>query len=69
MVFIRSLSIETQKPWIGEHINKLMTLVEGDLIVIAAGDDISLPERVESIYSAWAQHNFAPSSIHSHITK
>jgi len=50
---------------IGGHINKLMTLVEGELIVIAAGDDISLPERVASIYSVWAQHNFTSSSIHS----
>ncbi|MDP3334164.1 MAG: glycosyltransferase [Methylococcaceae bacterium] len=50
---------------IGGHINKVMTLVDGDLIVVAAGDDISLPERVETIYEVWAQHNFAPASIHS----
>ncbi len=50
---------------IGGHINKVMTLVEGDLIVIAAGDDISLPERVEIIYSTWEKHNFPRTSIHS----
>ena len=30
---------------IGGHINKLMLLTKGEFIVIAAGDDISMPER------------------------
>jgi glycosyltransferase involved in cell wall biosynthesis len=34
---------------IGGHINRLMALATGDLIVAAAGDDISLPHRVESL--------------------
>ncbi len=50
---------------IGGHINKVMSLAEGDLIVVAAGDDISLPERVETIYSVWKKNNFPSSSIHS----
>lgn len=38
--------------WLG-HVNKVMEIVRGDLIVIAAGDDISLPERVEKIWAAF----------------
>jgi glycosyltransferase involved in cell wall biosynthesis len=36
------------------HINRVMELVQGELIVIAAGDDISLPERVERLYQSYA---------------
>lgn len=35
------------------HINDIMRIARGELIVIAAGDDISLPERVERIYQAY----------------
>lgn len=30
----------------GTHINKVMQMAKGQLIVVAAGDDVSLPERV-----------------------
>jgi glycosyltransferase involved in cell wall biosynthesis len=36
------------------HINRVMELVQGELIVIAAGDDISLPERAERLYQSYA---------------
>lgn len=39
---------------IGGHINKLMSIAKGELIVIAAGDDVSLPARVSSLVDAWA---------------
>jgi len=38
---------------IGGHINRVMELAEGDLIVIAAGDDISAAERVARNFEAW----------------
>jgi glycosyltransferase involved in cell wall biosynthesis len=38
---------------IGEHLNRCMELSHGELIVAAAGDDISLPERTAAIYQAW----------------
>ena len=40
----------------GSHLNRLMELAGGEIIVIGAGDDISLPERAERI-----QHEFAAS--------
>jgi glycosyltransferase involved in cell wall biosynthesis len=38
---------------IGGHLNRCMALSQGELIVGAAGDDISLPERTDEIYQAW----------------
>lgn len=38
---------------IGAHINCAMNLVRGELIVGAAGDDVSFPERTEVTYIAW----------------
>lgn len=35
---------------IGAHINRVMELATGDLVVVAAGDDISLPHRVMRTY-------------------
>ena len=35
------------------HVNRVMELAEGELIVAAAGDDISLPHRTERLYDAW----------------
>ena len=38
---------------IGAHVNELMRLAEGRLVVLMAGDDISLPQRVERTVRAW----------------
>lgn len=40
---------------IGRHVNKLMGLADGQLIVAAAGDDISLPSRVSETVKFWLQ--------------
>lgn len=39
---------------IGGHLNRLMKFAEGELIVAAAGDDISLPTRVEELVKVWS---------------
>ncbi len=38
---------------IGGHINRIMELAEGELILEADGDDISLPNRVTEIVNMW----------------
>lgn len=38
---------------IGAHYNRLIDETHGDLLVTAAGDDISLPQRVERLVAAW----------------
>jgi glycosyltransferase involved in cell wall biosynthesis len=50
---------------IGGHINEIMQLSSGKLIVIAAGDDISLPQRTERIYQAYESMDKAAKSIFS----
>jgi hypothetical protein len=47
------------------HLNQVMQLVRGSLVVIAAGDDISLPERTESCYRAWSDSGRRSASIWS----
>lgn len=42
---------------IGAHVNKLMKIVKGELIVVAAGDDISLPHRTSTLVSAWSSQS------------
>ncbi len=59
----------TKNLGIGAHINKIMENSDGELIVIAAGDDISEKNRVEEIinhiqnsqnkiYSVWSSANY-----------
>lgn len=35
---------------IGAHVNRIMELARGEYVVVAAGDDVSLPHRTERIY-------------------
>lgn len=47
------------------HLNHLMTLAKGELIIIAAGDDISLPTRVAKIYATYQASGYRARSIYS----
>jgi glycosyltransferase involved in cell wall biosynthesis len=38
---------------LGKHVNRVLELVQGEFLVVAAGDDVSLPERTEVMYQAW----------------
>ncbi len=38
---------------IGAHLNRLLALSRGELLVVAAGDDASLPQRCERLAAAW----------------
>ena len=40
---------------LGAHINRAMELASGQFIVLAGGDDISLPERVAELYAVYAR--------------
>jgi glycosyltransferase involved in cell wall biosynthesis len=50
---------------IGGHINTIMEMTRGELIVIAAGDDISANYRVECLVKKWAEQKFKPDLIYS----
>lgn len=50
---------------IGNHINTINRLARGELVVAAAGDDISVPERVSELVGAWIDANRQPGLLHS----
>lgn len=54
---------------ISSHINKVMELAQGELIVAAAGDDISLNDRVEKLVTAWAGTGYKVDSLHSAVRR
>lgn len=48
------------------HVNRVvMDLSHGELIVIAAGDDVSLPERTVTLWNAWERANRMPYGLSS----
>ncbi|MFZ2446297.1 MAG: glycosyltransferase [Syntrophobacteraceae bacterium] len=53
---------------IGGHVNRVMELAGGELIVVAAGDDISVPERVRKIYEVYRESGGTAKSIFSNHT-
>jgi glycosyltransferase involved in cell wall biosynthesis len=50
---------------VGDHVNRVMEIARGILIVAAAGDDISFPQRTQALYDEWVKQNRRPTSIHS----
>jgi len=46
------------------HVNRVMDMAQGELIIMAAGDDISLPERAEYLTREWLAYG-QPSGIAS----
>ena len=63
------LNCNTKNLGIGAHVNRMMELAEGELIVAAAGDDISLPERVSQLVEAWKASGFQADSLHSAVIR
>jgi glycosyltransferase involved in cell wall biosynthesis len=49
------------------HVNRVMELSRGELVTIAAGDDVSLPERVARSYGIWEASQGRVLSIHSAV--
>lgn len=47
------------------NFNKVISMCRGELIVGGAGDDISLPKRVEKIVDAWTRSNYRAMVFHS----
>lgn len=50
---------------IGGHINRAMELAGGELIVMAAGDDVSLATRAELIHAEWVRAGRGTCSIYT----
>jgi glycosyltransferase involved in cell wall biosynthesis len=50
---------------LARHINRLFDLAQGSLLVTAAADDVSLPNRVLANYEAWEKSNRKAACIYS----
>ncbi len=65
---VRALCNETNLG-IGAHYNKLLTETSGELLVTAAGDDISAPQRLKRLAQAWDATGQRADLIASHFTE
>ena len=52
---------------IGAHIDRMVALSHGELLFIAAGDDISLPRRCARVVDAWLAADRRPDLISTHL--
>ncbi len=57
---------EKQKS-IGGHVNRVVEVSHGELVVGAAGDDVSAPQRTEETFQAWDAKGRKATSIHSNF--
>ena len=51
---------------LGGNVSRVSALAKGELIVIAAGDDVSLPSRTEELVRVWSKGDV--SYVHSNFT-
>lgn len=52
---------------LGAHVNRLVELSRGDLLVFAGGDDISHPDRTAALVAAWTAAGRPPAALHSAV--
>ena len=52
---------------IAEHYNELLKFARGELLVTAAGDDVSTPDRVQRLVEAWDADGRRADLIASHL--
>lgn len=50
---------------IAGHVNTIIRISEGKLIILAAGDDVSVPSRSSRIVEEWRRTGFRAASFHS----
>ena len=50
---------------IGAHLSQLVAMSRGELLLVAAGDDVSLPQRAAQTVAAWLAHGRRPDLIAS----
>lgn len=58
------LNVNQRNLGIGEHINRVFELAKGELIILAAGDDVSLPDRVSRTVACWIDSDEKPSAVY-----
>lgn len=61
------LSQATVNAGLAAHTNRIFEVSHGELVVLNAGDDVSLPHRVESIVAAWQASSGKSAGVHSRV--
>jgi glycosyltransferase involved in cell wall biosynthesis len=51
------------------HVAAVAAMAEGELLVVAAGDDISLPHRTTDLAEAWLRHGQPTALVHSRLSQ
>ena len=49
---------------IGAHVNKLFHMARGDVVILAGGDDVSLPHRASRVMAHWESKSPRPSAVY-----
>jgi glycosyltransferase involved in cell wall biosynthesis len=49
------------------NVNRMIHLAQGELIVAAAGDDVSIPQRTASLFEAWDSTGRTAGAVHSRV--
>ncbi|WP_240098625.1 glycosyltransferase [Thermomonas flagellata] len=52
---------------LGAHVNQVLALAQGVIVVFAAGDDVSHPTRVSRLVRLWEEHGRPTASLHSAV--
>jgi len=52
---------------LARHVNRIVQLAKGKLVVAASGDDLSLPERTASLYEAWDSKGRTATYVYSRM--
>lgn len=63
-----TVNVNKKNLGIGSHVNKLFALADGELIVMFAGDDISIPDRVTQLVREWEDSGRSLTAIFSSAT-
>src|SRR2546426_2282756 len=50
---------------IADHLSHVLNKARGELVVVAAGDDVSFPERTEMLFQAWSREGRKVMSLFS----
>lgn len=61
------LNRNPQNLGISAHLSALAGMAHGELLVVAAGDDVSVPERCERVVETWLAHARRPDLIASDL--
>jgi len=64
-----SLNRNATNQGLGGHVNRVVELANGELIVMSAGDDISLKDRTQRTYEAWEESGKEAYSLFTNMYK